>query len=139
MKDRDRSIVTNAKIVPYETVAPQHRPLICTVRIAPPRLKQIERCGAARVKWLELGTTKPRRRKVDKQAWLWTDDVKAKRKQPTRYAKLQGSKGEESTGVLAQQYDDSDLEEEGQSCGLLQLPSDLLAFAQHDDLRANPR
>ncbi|VDP12078.1 unnamed protein product [Heligmosomoides polygyrus] len=27
-----------------------------------------------------------------------------------------GSKGEESTGVLAQQYDDSDLEEEGQSC-----------------------
>ncbi|VDP13603.1 unnamed protein product [Heligmosomoides polygyrus] len=27
---------------------------------------------------LELGTTKPGRRKVDKQIWLWTDDVKAK-------------------------------------------------------------
>uniref|UniRef100_A0A183G0B0 Reverse transcriptase domain-containing protein n=1 Tax=Heligmosomoides polygyrus TaxID=6339 RepID=A0A183G0B0_HELPZ len=26
----------------------------------------------------ELGITKPGRRKVDKQAWLWTDDVKAK-------------------------------------------------------------
>ncbi|VDP04251.1 unnamed protein product [Heligmosomoides polygyrus] len=27
---------------------------------------------------LELGTTKPGRRKADKQTWLWTDDVKAK-------------------------------------------------------------
>ncbi|VDO67587.1 unnamed protein product [Heligmosomoides polygyrus] len=27
---------------------------------------------------MELGTTKPGRRKVDKQTWLWTDDVKAK-------------------------------------------------------------
>ncbi|VDO18461.1 unnamed protein product, partial [Heligmosomoides polygyrus] len=27
---------------------------------------------------LELGITKPGRRKVDKQTWLWTDDVKAK-------------------------------------------------------------
>ncbi|VDP00410.1 unnamed protein product [Heligmosomoides polygyrus] len=26
---------------------------------------------------LEFGTTKPGRRKVDKQTWLWTDDVKA--------------------------------------------------------------
>ncbi|VDO25030.1 unnamed protein product, partial [Heligmosomoides polygyrus] len=47
-QDRDRSLVTDAKIVPYETVAPQHRPLICTLKIAPPRLKQVERCGAAR-------------------------------------------------------------------------------------------
>ncbi|VDO80410.1 unnamed protein product [Heligmosomoides polygyrus] len=48
--DRDRSLVTDAKIVPYETVAPQHRPLICTLKIAPPRLKQMEQCGAARTK-----------------------------------------------------------------------------------------
>ncbi|VDO99713.1 unnamed protein product [Heligmosomoides polygyrus] len=67
VKDRDRSIVTGAKIVPYETVAPQHRPLICTIKISPAGLKQIERCGA-----------RPGRRKVDKQTWLWTDDVKAK-------------------------------------------------------------
>ncbi|VDO18556.1 unnamed protein product [Heligmosomoides polygyrus] len=116
VKDRDRRIVTEAKIVQYETVAPQHRPLICTLIIAPPRLKQIEQCGAARIKWwrmkekeaavisrvrlptvttvdetwkkatdairqaarLELGTTKPGRRKVDKQTWLWTDDMEAK-------------------------------------------------------------
>ncbi|VDO67529.1 unnamed protein product, partial [Heligmosomoides polygyrus] len=116
VKDRDRSLVTDAKVVPYETVAPQHRPLICTLKIAPPRLKQVERCGAPRIKWWrmkekeaavisrvrlptvttvdetwekatdairhaarsELGITKPGRRKVDKQAWLWTDDVKAK-------------------------------------------------------------
>ncbi|VDO97112.1 unnamed protein product [Heligmosomoides polygyrus] len=76
-KDRDRSIVTDAKIVPYETDAPQHRPLVCTVNITPLRVQQVERCGAARIK-LEFGTTKPGRRKVDKQTWLWTDDVKAK-------------------------------------------------------------
>ncbi|VDP34930.1 unnamed protein product [Heligmosomoides polygyrus] len=43
-----------SKIVPYETVAPQHRPLICTLKIAPPRLKQVERCGAARIKWWRM-------------------------------------------------------------------------------------
>ncbi|VDP26176.1 unnamed protein product [Heligmosomoides polygyrus] len=98
VKDRDRSIATDAKIVPYETVAPQRRPLVCTIKIAPPRLKQIEQCGAPRIKWLrmkekeaakatdairqaprlKLGTTTPGRRKVDRQTWLWTDDVKAK-------------------------------------------------------------
>ncbi|VDO25629.1 unnamed protein product [Heligmosomoides polygyrus] len=41
----------DAKIVPYETVATQHRPLICILKIAPPRLKQTERCCAARIKW----------------------------------------------------------------------------------------
>ncbi|VDP12406.1 unnamed protein product [Heligmosomoides polygyrus] len=98
--------VTDAKVVPYETVAPQHRLLICTLKIAPPRLKQVERCGVPRIKWwrmkekeaaviprvrlqtvttvddtwkkatnairqaaqLELGITKPGRRKVVKQA-----------------------------------------------------------------------
>ncbi|VDO91031.1 unnamed protein product [Heligmosomoides polygyrus] len=51
VKDRDRSLVTDAKVVPYETVAPPHRSLICTLKIASPRLKQVERCGAARIKW----------------------------------------------------------------------------------------
>ncbi|VDO80714.1 unnamed protein product [Heligmosomoides polygyrus] len=41
-------------IVPYETVAPQHRPLICTLKTVPPRLKQVERCGAARIKWWRM-------------------------------------------------------------------------------------
>ncbi|VDO97605.1 unnamed protein product [Heligmosomoides polygyrus] len=54
VKDRDRGLVTDAKVVPYETVAPQHRPLICTLKIAPPRLKQVERCGAARIKWWRM-------------------------------------------------------------------------------------
>ncbi|VDP47401.1 unnamed protein product [Heligmosomoides polygyrus] len=40
VKDRDRSIVTDAKVVPYETVAPHHRPLICTFKITSPRMKQ---------------------------------------------------------------------------------------------------
>ncbi|VDP21391.1 unnamed protein product [Heligmosomoides polygyrus] len=121
VRDRDRSLVKNAKIVPYETVAPQHRPLNCTLKIAPPRLKQVERCSAARIKWwrmkekeaavisrvrlptvttvdenwkritdpkrhaarLELATTKPGRRKVDKQTGLWTDDVKAEVREKT--------------------------------------------------------
>ncbi|VDP14682.1 unnamed protein product [Heligmosomoides polygyrus] len=33
----------------------------------------------------ELGITKPGRRKVDKQAWLWTDDVKAKLREKSLY------------------------------------------------------
>ncbi|VDP48722.1 unnamed protein product [Heligmosomoides polygyrus] len=48
--DRDRCFVTDAKAVPYETVAPQHQPLICAFKITPSRLQQFERCGAARIK-----------------------------------------------------------------------------------------
>ncbi|VDO92280.1 unnamed protein product [Heligmosomoides polygyrus] len=36
VKDRDRSIVTDVTIVPYEMITPQHRPLICTIKIALP-------------------------------------------------------------------------------------------------------
>ncbi|VDP14549.1 unnamed protein product [Heligmosomoides polygyrus] len=54
VNDRDRSIVTVAKIVPYETVAPQHRPLFCTFKITPPRVQQVKRCGAARIKWWRM-------------------------------------------------------------------------------------
>ncbi|VDP13176.1 unnamed protein product [Heligmosomoides polygyrus] len=42
VKHRDRTLVTDAKVVPYETVATQHRPLIDTLKIAPPRLRQVE-------------------------------------------------------------------------------------------------
>ncbi|VDP45731.1 unnamed protein product, partial [Heligmosomoides polygyrus] len=54
VRDRERSLVTDAKVVPYETVAPQHRPLICTLKIVPPRLKQVERCGAPSIKWWRM-------------------------------------------------------------------------------------
>ncbi|VDP48149.1 unnamed protein product [Heligmosomoides polygyrus] len=204
-------------------------------------LKQVERCGAAKIKWWrmrekeaavisrvrlptvttveetwekatdairhaarsELGATKPGRRKVDKQAWLWIDDVKAKvREKKTLYhvflgeetadnstrsssramasgictdsqridrghrekitveeieealKKMRPGKATGPDDVAAElwkskfwypaewlakffnqpKYDDSDLEEEGQSCRLLQLPSNSFAFAQHEDL-----
>ena len=124
VRHRDQGLVTDAKTVPYETVASQHRPLICTLKITPPRSKQVERCGPKRIKWwhlkekeaavisrirlptvttvdetwknaaevitqaarFELGTTKPGRRRIEKQAWLWTDDVRVKvREKKKRY------------------------------------------------------
>ncbi|VDO84993.1 unnamed protein product [Heligmosomoides polygyrus] len=54
VKHRDRGLVTDAKVVPYETVATQHRPLICTLKFAPPRQRQVERCGPARIKWWRM-------------------------------------------------------------------------------------
>ncbi|VDO83086.1 unnamed protein product [Heligmosomoides polygyrus] len=38
VKDRVRSIVADVRIVPHETIAPQHRPLICTLKIANARI-----------------------------------------------------------------------------------------------------
>ncbi|EYC32664.1 hypothetical protein Y032_0002g1031 [Ancylostoma ceylanicum] len=111
---RDQKLVTDAKIIPYEAIAAQYRPLICTMKITPPKQKYDERCGPSRIKWWrmkekedavisrtslppvttveetwqhatrmiaevsrsELGVTKPNRRKIDKQTWLWTDEVK---------------------------------------------------------------
>ncbi|EYC44649.1 hypothetical protein Y032_0455g1775 [Ancylostoma ceylanicum] len=112
----NQKLVTDTKVVPYETVATQHRPLICTMKIMPPKRMHDERCGSARIKWWrlkekeesvtsrvklppvttidetwenatrailevarsELGTTKPGRRKIGTQTWLWTDEVKIK-------------------------------------------------------------
>ncbi|VDO97566.1 unnamed protein product [Heligmosomoides polygyrus] len=51
---RDRKLITDAKVVSYETVATQHRPLICTIKFAPPRLRHVERCGPPRVKCWRL-------------------------------------------------------------------------------------
>ncbi|EYC40925.1 hypothetical protein Y032_0589g370 [Ancylostoma ceylanicum] len=116
LRYRDQKLVTDAKVVPYETVATQHRPLICTMKVMPPKRMHDERCGPARIKWYrlkekeeagtsritlppattidetwknatraivegaccELGTIKPGRRKIDKQTWLWTDEVRIK-------------------------------------------------------------
>ncbi|VDP13807.1 unnamed protein product [Heligmosomoides polygyrus] len=111
VKDRDRKLVTDAKIVPYERVAPQHRPLHfedrasetetgramrCTKNQVVANEREGSSCGFSRAfatvaeTWkkatdsirqaaqLELCFTKPGRRKVDKQTWLWTNDVEAK-------------------------------------------------------------
>ncbi|VDO99023.1 unnamed protein product [Heligmosomoides polygyrus] len=113
VRDRDRSLVIDAKIVPYETVALQHRPLMCTLKTAPPRLKQ-EAAVISRVRlptvttvdetWKKatdairqaaqskLGITKLGRRKVNKQAWLWTDDVKAKVREKSLNHEILGDK-----------------------------------------------
>ncbi|VDP22621.1 unnamed protein product [Heligmosomoides polygyrus] len=95
VKDRDRSIVTDAKVVPNEMVE-----RCGTARIKLWRMREKEAAVISGVRlltvttvdetWkkatdairqaarLEIGTTKPGRRKVDKQTWLWTDVVKAK-------------------------------------------------------------
>ncbi|VDP41187.1 unnamed protein product [Heligmosomoides polygyrus] len=44
----------DAKTVPYEAFATQYRPLICSLKIPPPRCKHVERCGSARIKWRRL-------------------------------------------------------------------------------------
>nr|CDJ83908.1 polyprotein [Haemonchus contortus] len=53
VRHRDQGLVTDTT-VPYEMVATQHRPLICTLKIAPPKPKLAERCGPARIKWWRL-------------------------------------------------------------------------------------
>ncbi|VDO33045.1 unnamed protein product [Heligmosomoides polygyrus] len=54
VRNRDQVLVTDAKVVPYETVTTQHRPLICTMKITPPMFKQVEQSGPLRNKWWKL-------------------------------------------------------------------------------------
>ncbi|WKY07079.1 hypothetical protein Q1695_006907 [Nippostrongylus brasiliensis] len=54
VRRRDAKFVSDAKVVPYETVATQHRPLICTMKFTPPKQMRIERCGHERIKWWRL-------------------------------------------------------------------------------------
>ncbi|EYC05841.1 hypothetical protein Y032_0080g1394 [Ancylostoma ceylanicum] len=54
VRHRDQELVTDAKVVPYGTVATQHRPLIFTMKIMPPKGMHDERCGPARIKWWRL-------------------------------------------------------------------------------------
>ncbi|EYC38408.1 hypothetical protein Y032_0718g1795 [Ancylostoma ceylanicum] len=116
VKCRDQKLVTGSfpKSCPIGAIAAQHRPLICTMKITPPKQKYEERCGPSRIKWWRLkgkedavisrislppvttveetwqdatrmiaevarskhGVTKANRRKIHKQTWLWTDEVK---------------------------------------------------------------
>ncbi|VDL74393.1 unnamed protein product [Nippostrongylus brasiliensis] len=116
VRRRDAKFVSDAKVVLHETVATQHRPLICTTKFTPPKQMRVERCGHERIKWWrlkekeaevvggirmppivdvngtwqdmktvvyeaarsQLGVTKPGRRMIDRQTWLWTEEVKEK-------------------------------------------------------------
>ncbi|VDL78746.1 unnamed protein product [Nippostrongylus brasiliensis] len=49
VRRRDAKLVSDAKIVPYETVATQHRPLICTMKITPPKRDTTDAIHAARL------------------------------------------------------------------------------------------
>ncbi|VDP03053.1 unnamed protein product [Heligmosomoides polygyrus] len=80
VKDRDRSLVTDAKTVSYETAA--HTASISALHFED-HTSEVEASSALR---LELDTTIPGRRKVDKQTWLWTDNVKAKKHQKAKKA-----------------------------------------------------
>ncbi|VDL69479.1 unnamed protein product [Nippostrongylus brasiliensis] len=54
IRRRDAKFVSDAKVVPCETVATQHRPLICTMKFTPLKQKRVERCGHERIKWWRL-------------------------------------------------------------------------------------
>uniref|UniRef100_A0A914UMX3 Endonuclease/exonuclease/phosphatase domain-containing protein n=1 Tax=Plectus sambesii TaxID=2011161 RepID=A0A914UMX3_9BILA len=51
VRRRDFLLVTDAKAVPYETVTTQHRPVICTMRIEPPKQRHDDQTGPPRTKW----------------------------------------------------------------------------------------
>ncbi|VDP31670.1 unnamed protein product [Heligmosomoides polygyrus] len=42
VRNRDQGLVTDAKVVPYEAGATKHSPLICTMKITLPMLRQVE-------------------------------------------------------------------------------------------------
>ncbi|VDP25933.1 unnamed protein product [Heligmosomoides polygyrus] len=69
-------------------IAPHHRSLICTLKIAPPRLKKVKRCSAARIKWARVKETEAAvisRMRTVTVAML----MKLGRRLMTRYVKLQ--------------------------------------------------
>uniref|UniRef100_A0A914W105 Endonuclease/exonuclease/phosphatase domain-containing protein n=1 Tax=Plectus sambesii TaxID=2011161 RepID=A0A914W105_9BILA len=51
---RDFRLALDAKIIPSESIGPQHRPLVVTMSIELPREKRNDRKNAARVKWWKL-------------------------------------------------------------------------------------
>uniref|UniRef100_A0A914VFQ9 Endonuclease/exonuclease/phosphatase domain-containing protein n=1 Tax=Plectus sambesii TaxID=2011161 RepID=A0A914VFQ9_9BILA len=51
---RDFRLALDAKIIPSESIGPQHRPLVVTMRIELPREKRDDRNNAAQVKWWKL-------------------------------------------------------------------------------------
>uniref|UniRef100_A0A914WEJ7 Uncharacterized protein n=1 Tax=Plectus sambesii TaxID=2011161 RepID=A0A914WEJ7_9BILA len=51
VRRRDFLLITDAKVVPYETVATQHHPVICTMRIKPPKQRHDNQTGPAWTKW----------------------------------------------------------------------------------------
>ncbi|EYC31609.1 hypothetical protein Y032_0004g2246 [Ancylostoma ceylanicum] len=47
VRHRDQKLITDAEVAPYEAVATQHRPLIFTMKIMPPKRMHDEHCGPA--------------------------------------------------------------------------------------------
>ncbi|VDP32288.1 unnamed protein product [Heligmosomoides polygyrus] len=62
MKKKEAAVISTVRLLPAVTPGDE-------------TWKKATVCQAAQS---ELGITKPGRRKADKQAWLWIDDVKAK-------------------------------------------------------------
>ncbi|VDL80473.1 unnamed protein product [Nippostrongylus brasiliensis] len=50
VRRRDANLVSDAKVVPCETVATQHRPLICTMQFTSPEQKRVKRRGQEHIK-----------------------------------------------------------------------------------------
>ncbi|CAD7083400.1 unnamed protein product [Hermetia illucens] len=48
---RHFTTVTDCKVVPHGTIAPQHRPLIAVLQIKPPMKQRGEHTGSRRIKW----------------------------------------------------------------------------------------
>lgn len=51
VRKRDLKLVQDAKVVPSETTTTQHRPLICTMSVEPPKPRRPDPSGPARIKW----------------------------------------------------------------------------------------
>ncbi|EYB87839.1 hypothetical protein Y032_0256g356 [Ancylostoma ceylanicum] len=91
VRHRNQKLVADAKVAPYETVTTQYRPLTCakegarrTMRTGPNQTWENATRATVKVACSELGTTKPGRWKIDRQAWLWTDGVKNKAREKNR-------------------------------------------------------
>lgn len=122
VRRKQTSTVHDVKVIPFETTAAQHRPVIAVLNIKPPKQHQEKRTGPSRIKWWRfhekesemihriqlpdvtdventwnrvkdiihiaakktIGSTKPGRRYINFDTWLWTDEVKMRVREKKR-------------------------------------------------------
>uniref|UniRef100_W5MWR3 Endonuclease/exonuclease/phosphatase domain-containing protein n=1 Tax=Lepisosteus oculatus TaxID=7918 RepID=W5MWR3_LEPOC len=90
---QDFKMVTDTKVIPYNSIAPQHRLLVLDAKVHLVQTPARPTTKIERIKWWKLparndlaerfktctattlGTTKPNQRFIDKQTWWWNDDV----------------------------------------------------------------